>query len=65
LQRKSGGRDEAVLDTPRRADEEALAVIAMLELVGDGESRDDVTAGATSCQDCSHGMTINHLFSVI
>src|SRR5579871_4970773 len=61
LERKSCGGNQPILDAARRPDEQALGVIRFLQLIRDGERGNYVSAGAAARQDCSHGLTINHL----
>ena len=59
LERKSGRRNQAVLDAARGADEQNFGVVAGLEFLGDGEGRDDVSARASACENDAHAVTIN------
>jgi hypothetical protein len=60
FQRISCGGHEAILDATRGADEKNLCGVVFLEFVSNGQSRDDVSAGASSRQDCAHVVTINY-----
>ena len=53
-QRKSGGGNQPVLDSARRADEQDFRVVLLLEFLGDGKRGDYVSAGAAACQNCPH-----------
>ena len=52
LQRKSGGRNQPVLNASRRADKQHFGGIAGLQFLGDGERGNDVSAGASARQNC-------------
>ncbi len=58
-QRKSGRRNQPVLDAARRTDEQHFGGISLLQFMGNGKRRDHVSAGAAACQNCPHGLTIN------
>ncbi len=47
-------RDEARLNAARGADEEDFGGKLLFELMSDGESGDDVSAGAAACDDDAH-----------
>src|SRR6185312_7605955 len=57
--RESSRGHQPVLDAARRADKQHLCAILLLQFVGNGQSGNDVSAGAAPCQNCPHDLTIN------
>ena len=57
--RKSCRGNQPVFDAARRADKQHLGLVVALQLLGDGESGDHVSASASARQNGSHAMTIN------
>jgi hypothetical protein len=65
LQRISRRRNQPILNSACRPDEQNLGLITLLELVGYGERGDHMSARASARQNGSHAVTINDLFSII
>ena len=57
-QRESRRRDQAVLDSTRRANEQQFRAVTLLEFLRDGQRRNHMSAGPTSCQYGTHAVTI-------
>src|SRR5205823_9475611 len=58
-QRESRSRNQPVLNSPRRPNEQDFSAILLLEFLSDGERGDNVAAGPASRQNGSHKLTIN------
>ena len=60
LQWISRGGHQPILNAARGSDEEHFGVVALLQLIGDGESGNDMSAGASARQNRAHAVTINY-----
>ena len=60
LQWISRGRNQTILDPARRSDEQHFGVVTLLQLIGDGQRGNHMSARASARQNRPHVVTINY-----